>query len=263
MNYAHGGSAVASTDPMKKINFRFDPGIRAQFGVRPKHDDWEFDAVWTHFYAKSSGSTSDSVFPNFYPPSATVSTSTSATWRLNMNVADLELSRATYISKWLSTRPYLSLRGAWIGQKYLINSNGVANSSSDMQSYLYSVGPRGGFDLKFGLGQGLYVFNDSSAAMLWGYFKNTQNTLGATSYYRNMNVHTTTFNVDMSLGLGWDRLVDEGHYRVSLRGSWDHSIYFDANYFASYPALATIDAFDTARGNLSLEGFTFAFRLDF
>lgn len=284
MNFAQGvvgANETTSTNPYVKPNFRFDPGLRLQFGLRPSHDDWELDAVWTHFYTKAKQNYENSQIPvlplfGLHQPSGTtandVSTSVSAVWRVNLNIIDLELARASFLSKWVSVKPYIALRNLWLNQKYNVTAALPTTpqiGSSQIRSNLWAMGPRAGFELKFGLGEGFYFFNNTSASLLWGFFKNSQTTVQqtgnlSTSYPRGpVDVHTSTYNVDMSVGLGWDRKFDDNHYRISIRGAWEHHLFADTNFFQSSAFLNTFTANDTPNGNFTTEGFTLSLRFDF
>jgi hypothetical protein len=293
MNFAVGVTEASNTaattystssDPYIKPNFCFDPGVRILFGLRPSHDDWQIDASWTNFYTKAStnyDSTQVPVLPLFeshQPASLTtispsdLSSSVSGVWRANLNFIDLDLSRASFLSKWMSVKPYISVRNLWLYQKYNVSAafsgSQASVANAQMKSNLWAIGPRGGFELKFGMGEGFYFFNNSSAALLWGFFKNSQNSVETSSnriysYPRSVYVHTSTYNFDMSLGLGWDRKIDDNHYRISIRGAWEHHIFFDTNYFKSYADLSFIEAQDSPKGNFTTEGFTLALRFDF
>lgn len=274
MNFAQGFAAATSTNPFAKPNFIFDPGVRILVGLRPNHDDWQIDASWTHFYTKASrqyDTASASLVPLFKIDDSSVdlTDAVSGVWRVNLNVIDLELGRASFLSKWLSLKPYLAIRNVWLHQKYSVTANLPASGlieEAQMKSNLWGIGPRGGFEAKFGLGEGFYFFNNTSGSLLWGYFRNSQSNVLLTAPYdnirRNMDVHTSTFNVDMSLGLGWDRRFDDNHYRISFRGAWEHHLFVDTNFFDSSLENSFV-AFDRPNGNFTTEGFTFAMRFDF
>lgn len=272
MNYGQGiistGGVYTDTNPYLKPNFVFDPGLRLSAGLRPNHDDWQLDASWTFFYTKAKGNFEDasvSIIPLFqvfdYSPT-TVAHNLNSAWRVNLNMIDLDLSRASFMSKWTSLKPYISIRNMWLHQKYNLGAvidNGY--HSGNLRSNFWSIGPRAGFELKFSMGEGFYFFNNTSGALLWGFFKNSQDSTGYAR--REEYVHTSTYNVDMSLGLGWDRKIDDNHYRISLRGAWEHHIFFATNFFQSSARFDNFTAFDQANGNFTLEGFTFTARFDF
>jgi len=282
MQFAQGvaSGGVTSAAPFVKPDFHFDPGLRVDFGIRPIHDDWQIDFIWTTYYTKAKKNYDDSLVPvlplfqQVLPESViedSLTSSVSAIWRVNYNTIDLELARHNFLSKWLAMKPYIAIRNVWLHQKY----NVVAPFSQDgsvsedaMKSNLWAIGPRAGFELRFALGEGFYLFNNTSASILWGFFDNSQNTssregASRTRYPRHIDIHTSTFNVDMSLGMGWDKKFDDNHYRFCLRAAWEHHVYFDTNYFQSNAMLATFEATDTPYGNFTIEGVTVSMRFDF
>jgi hypothetical protein len=260
--------------PYGKPSYNFNPGVRVDLGLRPVHDDWQIDAIWTGFYnkAKNTYTSNPASLTALFKTTATLdpASQVSGVWRVNLNMIDLAISRASFFSKWMSVKPYLAVRNVWLHQKYTIHASGHPGHStggcaeSQMKSYLWAIGPMAGFELKFGMGEGFYLFNNSSGAILWGFFENTQNSSGTASsdYVSGMDIHTSTFNVNMSLGLGWDHKFDDNHYRLSLRGAWEHLVFFNTNYFQS-AAINNNTAIDTPNGNYTIEGFTFAVRFDF
>jgi hypothetical protein len=276
MNFAQGVDVNFTTNqgPFLKPNFCFDPGVRLAAGIRPTHDDWQIDGIWTHFYTKAKKSydnNQEAVTPLFETATSdSRSNAVSSVWRVNLNMIDLELSRACFLSKWMSLKPFIGVRNAWLHQKYNVSA-ALASSTlaeSQMKSNLWGIGPIAGFDIKFGFGEGFYFFNNTSGSLLWGFFKNSQATVSQigssyTRYPRSMDVHTSTYNVDMSLGLGWDKRFDDNHYRISIRAAWEHHIFFNTNYFQSNARINTFEALDSVNGNFTTEGFTLAFRFDF
>lgn len=276
MNFAQGvvDNFVTSKSPYLKPNFCFDPGVRLAVGIRPTHDDWQIDGIWTHFYTKAKRSYDNAqtglvaLFET--APSLARANALSSVWRVNLNMIDVELSRACFMSKWMSIKPFIGVRNAWLYQKYNVSA-ALANAliaESQMKSKLWGIGPIAGFDIKFGFGEGFYFFNNTSGSLLWGFFKNSQASVAQsgstyTRYPRSLDVHTSTYNVDMSLGLGWDKRFDDNHYRISIRAAWEHHIFFNTNYFQSNASLNTFEALDSVNGNFTTEGFTLAFRFDF
>jgi hypothetical protein len=110
-------------------------GFRLGLGYNMPHDGWDLNLMWTRFYTSHRASNdcgdcgcSDTGFfqPIFLPKdySHTASTPTFATeaeskkWKLNLNMVDLEMGREFFVSKWLTLRPHVGLRGAWIHQRF-------------------------------------------------------------------------------------------------------------------------------------------------
>lgn len=271
MNFASGDLTNTMTNPFLKPNFRFDPGVRASFGIRPEHDDWQLDAVWTYFYtkAKKNYEQPTNTLTPFFMTNENPSGYISSVWRVNWNMIDLELSRASFMSKWMSLKPVIAIRNTWLYQKYNISSApSTTVYTSAMKSNLWAIGPKFGLEAKFGMGEGFYFFGNTAASLLWGFFKNSQATetqsgSSYTSIPRNIDIHTSTYNVDLALGLGWDKRFDDNHYRFSIRGAWEHHAFFNTNYFISDASLDTFKAFDTPYGNFTTEGFTLTLRFDF
>ncbi len=127
-----------------------------------------------------------------------------AHWRLRLNLLDGELGREFFVSRHLTLRPFMGVRGAWIKQKLDANYEGTT-SSYIPYALLYSdttaaqggglvlqqptgsfcgtvcsgntfnndfegVGPRFGFNSEWMIGGGVSLYADAAISLLWGKF---------------------------------------------------------------------------------------------
>ncbi|NGX59177.1 MAG: hypothetical protein KR126chlam3_00324 [Chlamydiae bacterium] len=102
-------------------------------------------------------------------------------WKLQLNLIDIELGREYWTSKYLSFRPFVGLRIAFIEQNFEIQHKGgswgftftngfPSNDKVDLENDFKGVGLRTGFDTtwQFGCGWGLY--GNFAASIIYGRF---------------------------------------------------------------------------------------------
>ncbi|MBS0653873.1 MAG: hypothetical protein JSR39_10175, partial [Verrucomicrobia bacterium] len=121
-----GADGVTPVPPHKRgetknPGFEFQPGFKVGAGLKFAHDGWDVytNYTWLNpetFKATQSSSSGDMVGPSDpYYGSPTLS-KVKDRFQQTFNVIDLELGRQFFLSKYLTLRPYLGLKSAWINQ---------------------------------------------------------------------------------------------------------------------------------------------------
>jgi len=173
-------------------NTSWDFGFKVGLGYNTTCDGWDFGVNWTHY----NGSSHKHV--NIQPDenrlllslwsyvdddggSETLADITDmiAKWRLNLDLVDLSLGRASWNSKRLSLHPYIGLRYAKIEQNLNIQSKGgefyegftpQVNNEVDVDNNFRGFGFRGGFDSVWNLGCGWGIYGDLALSLVYGRF---------------------------------------------------------------------------------------------
>ncbi|MFI5335032.1 MAG: Lpg1974 family pore-forming outer membrane protein, partial [Chlamydiales bacterium] len=216
-------------------------GFRLALGYNMKHDGWDLDLVWARFNSKGKlnetnecSNTVSNFNPVFLPKEYSNSTTTGVAaieaeakrWKLNLNLLDLELGREFFVSKWLTLRPHMGVRGAWVRQKMGVEYAGgnvatpyqtlLAGANSldfeSMKNNFWGVGLRGGLDSNWGLGCGFSIYGKLALSAVWGKFKvsevaNVQNeNTGTSAAVMNIQDRFSVMRpiADMALGLRYD-----------------------------------------------------------
>jgi hypothetical protein len=261
-------------------HFSWDWGFRVGFGYNMPHDHWDLYANYTHFHTHAHGSSSTStgaVYPNWQAPfgdsAGGYATQATANWRLHLDLADLELGKALLVGRWLSIRPFIGVRGAWIYQKYEIDyKGGTAVPAGDedqinMQNNCWGVGVRTGIDTLWGLGKGISIFGDGAISLLSGHFnihqKEQLEEAGTTIV--NISSHPTNAITiaELSMGLQYDRFFKKNRYHFGVKLGYEFNYFFDQNQWIRFLNSDNPGVISSNNGNLSLQGVTLGFRFDF
>lgn len=112
-----------------------------------------------------------------------------ANWRLKLNLLDGEIGREFFVSKFLTLRPYMGVRGAWVHQQYNVkyqtdisfidpeffefsigSFSAIQTDCANIKNNFNGVGPRAGFNTDWLLGGGFSLFANLGINLLFGQF---------------------------------------------------------------------------------------------
>ena len=281
MQYAAAGftnDASKSTHHgrVEQLKFKFRTGFKAGIGFSFGHDLWDMALNYTWFQSNHnrgsvSGDESSGLIPTF-TPSVTLGTGAyfseaSSVWRLHFNALDLNLGRNFYISKYLSLRPFIGLKGSWQNQHNTraysgVNGSGDFNYVSKLRSSFIGMGILTGCNMGWHLAGTWSLYGDVAVSSLWGNFetkrKDSVEQSGATVIpVSNVDhFHTATPVLELALGLRKDQWFCNNRFHVGVQAGWEEQIWFDQNQLPGNQALAL-------GGNLVLQGLTVRLRFDF
>lgn len=267
---------------LENPSFHAEFGVRAGLGFNLPYDGWDISAYWTHLTSNSHQNTvtadaskNERIIPEYQsiklPDEFITYTSATPNWKNHFNVLDVELGREFFVSRKLTVRPFVGIRGAWIHQKYTVSANGatgpnqapvsfkdntgtefssnnlVLNSQSVMKSDFDGAGPRLGFDTEWSLGAGFSIYGQAAASLMLGEFtpnfnNNTlityNNVDGETLTPSNTNTstndasfHNTTAATDLGLGFRWARTFASDSFGLCIDLGWEQHIFFNQNQF--------------------------------
>ncbi|NGX46352.1 MAG: hypothetical protein K940chlam2_01542, partial [Chlamydiae bacterium] len=121
----------------KNPDFSWDFGFKLGIGYNTTHDGWDVGAVWTHFrtsshtHIEAEAADNHTLLPlwSAFAPSTggggvLWATDIESHWKLNIDLVDIDLGRQFWTSKYLTMRPHIGLRLAWIKQEYQIENKG-------------------------------------------------------------------------------------------------------------------------------------------
>ncbi len=270
------------------LDFDWDFGFRVGAGRNLEYDQWDTQLYWTWFRTDAHQSkrlspefisvlggvlVTEEIHPEFFAADLSSAFSQSATirWSLLFNMIDWELGRNYWISKGLSLRPFIGIKGGWIHQsihvKYdnLIISSALTDISANEQvkNNFWGIGPVGGVNTKWKLRNfGTHypsLFGDFSAATLWGTWKCSdvyKQTNGS-----QINVHTSNSTLGALmfrgfLGIGWDVDFNKGKSHFATRLGYEMQLWVNQLRVATSQLVRL-------HGDLTLQGVTFNCRFDF
>lgn len=283
---------------MIHMDFKYKPGFKVALGTRTNYDNWGLSLEYTRMHGsfskgKSVPQPTASTDPTiqsawfvtlFKVPNPGINDnmfSTSNTWKLDLDMLDLELARAYWMGQKVTLMPYAGLKAGWLDQKYNVTAITVdtlpagdvytlyANDKSD--SWL--IGPRIGLDSKWLLGCGFSIVGDVAANLFYQKFKvKIQNntdypSTGGSVLVHNNRVSFVNPSVELNLGFGWDKDFYCDKMRFELLASYEMQCFWNQNMIRNTQDNYNISAFvalpDADAGSLVLHGLTITAGLHF
>lgn len=276
-----------------QLDWDWNVGCRVGLGYNTPHDGWDLYAVWLHFNTDADTSeradSDDALYPTMSHPGATLPGApspigdgpfqkASAHWAMNLNQIDLELGREFYVSKWLTLRPHMGLRTAWVRQHIDLHynrlSNGFGGFSSGiddaltLRSNFWGLGLEAGLNTQWGLGGGWSLYGDAGCSLLYGFHSldwEDELSFQVESDWGDLDgsYRITRTVADLAMGIRFDTWSDDERVHFRIQAGWEHHVYFNQNQFFRFVDSSAIGNFVNNQGDLSLQGWTLAARLDF
>lgn len=271
---------------IRSVHFDWNAGFRVGAGYGMKHDQWDTQLYYTWFrttgtdhVSSNPGSVFSAFLGNFYvdnPTGAGISgiayQKASIDWRIHFNMFDWELGRAFWVSKALSLRPFLAVKGGWIHQSIhtkwqnpvVTKGEPFDTGRENLKNNFWGIGPCGGLNTKWILfvrpKHSFSLFGDLSGAIMWGHWTFGdvyKNNIGQKVSIKTSKLNSAASMVRTFMGFGWDAIFgqdDWSHFSVKL--GYEMQFWLDQLQFYSFDT----GILDNA---LTLQGGTLEFRFDF
>lgn len=263
----------------KDPNFKWDWGFRLGVGGNLPHDGWDLYLTWTHFHtlARASESTpfNGTLVQIWGNPATDVGAievdAAKARWKLRLNVADLELGREFFVSRYLTLRPHAGLRSLWDHQRYrvgyVVNSLTNETLTIPMKNHFWGLGLRTGLNTLWGFGGGFGFFANTAVSLMFGNIHIQQHEthqpdgnshLGVK--YRNDITRAVT---DLAAGFRWDESFCKESFHLGIALGWEQHMFFGQNQLMRFCDDNFRGAFTSNQGDLTTQGFFLSILLDF
>jgi hypothetical protein len=271
-------------------NWDWTAGCRVGFGFYLNRDMWNIEAEWTYMRINNDSGKNLSggvLLPFWLPPTMIVeddAIASSARWTGNINTLDLKLGKPYHISRYVIFNPHMGLRMAWIDQDYTSRNSGTfylvgTDPDTDLvvknKNDFWGIGLRAGLDTEWHFGTGWYLFGKASGSLLYSHFDIYQDLIFNTDtlYQLKHDFYTNSPNMEIILGLCWSHLFSKNKYMLSLKAAYEMHQWWEQNRlrrffdedvsieFGSNSASSSND--EVARGDLTVNGFSFAIQFDF
>ncbi len=281
------GDNTSSFTP-QDIGFDWDFGFRLGTGYNFKHDQWDTKLYWTWFRTETHQSkkvvpefipigggvlVTEEMHPEFFAAdlSGDFAARANIRWSLLYNMFDWELGRNYWVSKSLSLRPFIGIKGGWIHQSIYVHYKDliVGSAPTDtaakehVKNNFWGVGPVGGVNTKWKLRDfGTHypsLFGDFSAATLWGTWAcdDVYNvTTGAKVDVKTKNSMLGALMLRGFLGAGWDVEWNKGKTHFAARLGYETQLWVNQLRVATSQLVRL-------HGDLTLQGVTFHCDFDF
>ena len=262
----------------------YNPGMRAGLGFFVDHDAWSVDFDWTwvnitNYQHGRAASEHAGLIPLWIEgdttPQKLFGHDANASWDASYNVLDLTLGKPYHVSRYVIFAPHFGLRGGCIDQYFSVDYSGQDNGKYKTlhkgENKFSGVGLRGGLKSDWIVGRGWNLFANLSASMLSGKFEINQkvnyNVDSNQGYSIEDNYYQNVPNMEMAVGLAWNKYFDKNKYRVGLRAAYEFMQWWDQfnmrKFFTGSSDSNIGYANDTvSRGNLSLNGFSLRLQID-
>ena len=272
----------------QNLSFGWDAGFRLGVGYNLHRDQWDTQLYWTWFRTKAHQN--QDVSPEFIPISGGVlvteeihpeffaadlskafSEKASIKWSLLFNMIDWELGRNYWVSKGLSLRPFIGIKGGWIDQSIrveyddlIINSAPTELSAKEnVKNNFWGIGPVGGVNTQWKLRQFKShfpsLFGNFSIATLWGTWICSDVYKDTTGKKITVNTRNSTLGALMMrgiVGVGWDVEFNKGKSRFATQLGYEMQLWVNQLRVATSQLVRL-------HGDLTLQGVTFNCRFDF
>ncbi|MBS0626839.1 MAG: hypothetical protein JSS09_01345 [Verrucomicrobia bacterium] len=276
--YTNNNDTSVSSGYSKTPSFQYKSGFKAGLGFNFGHDTWDtlFNYTWyqsNHNKSSLKGDYDDGLTPTFSPYITLETTdffnSARSLWAIHFNSLDWEVGRNCYISKYLSLRPFVGLKGSWQNQAFNNTYEGLVigtpfNYYNNSKSSFWGVGIRSGINTTWHLSENWSLFGDLALSALWSSFdtyrKDKYNVAGDEPKICTVNEKRYTNSVtpvlELSLGVRKDVWFFRNRLHFGAQAGWEEQVWWDLNQF-------TLNLGLPRGGNLYLQGLTARLRLDF
>ncbi len=235
-------------------DFKWDFGFKLDLGYNTTCDGWDFGVVWTWYRGKANDHIEAEIDDNHtllplwsaYSPtigtpegSVTYATDIETHWKLQLNLIDFELGREYWTSKYLSFRPFVGLRIAFIEQNFEIQHKGGVwdfqrfgtesvrvNDKVDLDNDFKGVGVRAGFDTVWNFGCGWGLYGNFASSIVYGKFSldHDEEMRVAEIPFDKIKIleaeesfHASRAMLDFGLGIQWASLFCDCHYGFTVQ----------------------------------------------
>jgi hypothetical protein len=286
---SNGGFVQSGTSTrkghVKQPEFDFEPGFKVGAGLDFEHDGWDLYANYTwlrnkqkHNHLNGESGKGAQGLTAFVAPGTILSPgaivggfniiTASSIIEQHFNSGDLELGRNFFISKYLTLRPHVGLKGAYISDElklYYTPTGGLSGVGGEAVALgfnfgrqhknqrMWGVGTRAGLNSVWHFGKNWGLYGNIALTAFWSDFHVTSRdevTLPDGSEINTLNTHETfqevTSVVETGIGLAYMTWFCDDSCAFDLRAGWEEQIWMDFNRF--------VDVGDV--GNLSLHGLT-------
>ncbi len=278
-----GGNVPHYTNVSKgnihQADFDFKPGFKLGLGIDFAHDGWDLMAEYTWLQGgenensftskpgKGAATTLSVVDPRGEVAIMSVQ-SGSSKWEQHFNVVDLMLERNFFVSRYLTLKPSIGLKTAWIEEEFKMHfksssvqflSNGVSSAEQLRNQHMWGLGPRIGLDSVWHFCKHWGVYGNLEMTGLWSNFHTRAKTKTVANVLPAGNPVVTTTNLNTresvqkimpvlegGIGLTYMTWYHNDHCMFQIQAGWETQVWLDFNHFVE----------TTKGGNLSLQGLT-------
>lgn len=273
---------------VKYPNWRWEPGFKVGLGLNLDHDGWDLYAEYTWLQSNRGDAVdyNETLAPlwdinaQLYPyVSNTGNTdnsirTASSQWKLSYNVIDLSLGRNYFISQYLTLRPFVGFRGAWISQKWRVQYtlpdsalavDAVTARMDNNQDY-WGFGMLTGMNTGWHFTKEFSLYGNFDLALLWSDFTTTRRDVDSSNIAPSANPQVNVNTVDtfhtiktvmgLEMGLRYETWFSDDDYHFLIQAGWSEILWSNFNQLFTLSETGN-------HGDFTLQGLTVKARFDF
>ncbi|NGX39187.1 MAG: hypothetical protein KR126chlam1_00509 [Chlamydiae bacterium] len=280
-------------------DFKWDFGFKLGLSHSSCHDGWDFGFLWTYYRGKANGhieaeeednQTLIPLWSAFAPAQGSILYATDIThnWKLNLDLIDIQIGREFWTSKYLTLRPHVGVRLAYIKQHLNLQHKGGSwseepfNNNMDIHNDFHGVGVIAGLESTWHLGCGWGFYGNLATSIVYGRFSidhDEWNKEASCSFAKTRFVETedsfraSRAMLDLALGVQWTTMFCDCCYAFTAQLGWESHLFFHQNqmwrivrigdYPDSLPNNTGENVYHQRRGTLETEGWTFTVKFEF
>ena len=239
--------------------FEYKPGFKV--GVGYGTNEWEVEAQYTWIRNQTSISADTSKNPTFGDGNIPVWVSAwfaagyiptphlSSSWKLAMDWVDVTGAKSYSKYEAMTIAPFGGIRALWIRQSFLVKETAPLGGSGlppGASSFSYTncwgLGPVCGASGRCPIGAGFTLEANGGLSLLFTQYttlfrkEENVNTNGESpeADVTNLKLRIKDYNcvrpaANLGLGLGWQRSLYEGIYRLHFAATYDFNVFWDQN----------------------------------
>lgn len=267
--------------PNHCLNFKWNWGFRVGLGANMDYDQWDTNVYYTWFKTHNSNAvgTHENQIAHDLIGLGTVLTQGKINWRIHYSMLDWELGRWFYVSKHLSLRPHIGVKGGWISQTVKRRfTKPQFFYKAEAENDFWGVGPCGGLNTTWVLGtvgtHHFSLFGDFAGALMYGHFdvdneeEFTSIATGLeTSEFKphKLNRNLVAPMLQTILGFSWDTSYNRDRCHFGLRIGYEFQFWFRQNQMLTGEFFGPLHSvtYQRAHDDLAFQGLTIDFKFDF
>ncbi|MBI2743774.1 MAG: hypothetical protein HYX48_07660 [Chlamydiales bacterium] len=258
----------------KTISFGWDPGFRVGLGYNMHHDQWDTQIAYTWFQTQARDHVKGAVTSAFLAARLSLLEpfkTGKVRFDVHYNMFDWDLGRSFLVSRFLSLRPFIGVKGGWISQKIHMkwttpNFLGLGTlyfADENVKNNFRGGGPKGGVNGKWILGSvnrhAFSIISNFSAAYMWGRWTLRDEFVDVLLTQTSIPMKARNFGALMFqalMGFGWEFNFDKNRSHFALKLGYEIE-----DWMSQFQVFS--DASGTQNSDLVLQGLTADLRLDF
>lgn len=277
--------------------FEYSPGFKVGAGITG-NDQWMLYSEYTWIRQSTTLGTSlppASQFPGFAPVwqiqtwfdqedagEPLLGTAIGSSWKLSMDLIDLNLSRPYYQGRNLTIAPFAGLQAAFIRQSLIVDltvsplsTGGAANLApqpvqSVNRSHSWAIGPKAGCNGYCLFPGGFRLQGNAAASILYTRYTTVTHKEYGASLLHDLGPYKNSFTdydclrpiAELGLGLGWGTYFSCQNYHIDFSATYDFLIFWQQNMLRRLVDLGNART-GSAPLDLHLHGLTVTARFDF